>query len=260
MKIKNDDLGCRMKKYEYVTRTHLIQRMPVIIRIDVKSFHTFTKGFDKPFDEDLILSMQNTMKYLCENIQGCVLGYTQSDEISLVLVDYQKLNSNGWFDYNIQKCSSVAASMTTMNFNKAFHFYTNAFYTADEVKPYYKRSAERGALFDARCFNIPKEEVCNYFLWRQNDAVRNSISMVAQANFSHKELQNKSSIEMLEMLSKEKNVKWDEFPSYKKYGSCCIKKNVDNGDGLNRKKWEIDNDIPIFKKEGRDYIDSRVII
>ena len=109
-----------MKGYESVSKTRLVSRMPVIIRIDGKAFHTFTRGFKKPFDEVLIKSIQDTMKYLCENIQGCVLGYHQSDEITLVLVDYKKLNSSSWFDNEVQKICSIAASMATMAFNKFF--------------------------------------------------------------------------------------------------------------------------------------------
>lgn len=96
----NDSLGDRMKGfYEARSKTSLVRRMPVIIRLDGKAFHTFTKGFQKPFDSMLMKAMQETMKYLCENIQGCVLGYTQSDEITLVLVDYKKLTSEAWFNY-----------------------------------------------------------------------------------------------------------------------------------------------------------------
>ena len=114
----NDELGKRMKEfYENVPKTRLVRRMPVAIRIDGKAFHTFTKGFAKPFDEVLIKAMQNTMKYLCENIQGCVLGYHQSDEITLILIDYKKLTSAAWFDYEVQKVCSIAASMATMAFN-----------------------------------------------------------------------------------------------------------------------------------------------
>lgn len=117
----HDDLGRRMKEYyEQIPKTKLMRRTPVIIRIDGKAFHSFTKGFKRPFDDVLIESMQETMKYLCENIQGCVLGYHQSDEISLVLVDYHKLTSNAWFDYEVQKICSIAASMATMIFNKIF--------------------------------------------------------------------------------------------------------------------------------------------
>ena len=106
--------------YEQVPKTQLVRRMPVMIRIDGKAFHTFTRGFQKPFDNILIKSMQETMKYLCENIQGCVFGYTQSDEITLVLVDYKKLTSSACFDYQVQKMCSISASMATMIFNKVF--------------------------------------------------------------------------------------------------------------------------------------------
>ena len=118
----NDNLGNRMKTYyEQIPKTRLMRRTPVAIRLDGKAFHTFTKGFKKPFDEVLIKSMQETMKYLCENIQGCVLGYTQSDEITLILVDYKNLNSCAWFDYEVQKMCSVSASTATMAFNKFFY-------------------------------------------------------------------------------------------------------------------------------------------
>ena len=103
MSNNKDSLGDRMKTYEYVSRTYLTRKLPVVIRIDGKAFHSFTRGFKKPFDEVLVKSMQDTMKYLCENIQGCVLGYTQSDEITLVLVDYQDRESCAWFDNNIQE-------------------------------------------------------------------------------------------------------------------------------------------------------------
>lgn len=115
------DIANRMKEfYETVPKTKLMRRCPVAIRIDGRSFHSWTRGFDKPFDEVLIKSMQDTMKYLCENVQGVVLGYFQSDEISLILVDYKKLNSSAFFDYEVQKVCSITASMATMAFNKYF--------------------------------------------------------------------------------------------------------------------------------------------
>ena len=117
----HDDLGTRMKEfYEQVPKTRLVRRMPVAIRIDGKAFHTFTRGFHKPFDNILIKTMQETTKYLCENIQNCVFGFTQSDEITLILIDYQKLTSSAWFDYEVQKLCSISASMATMAFNKFF--------------------------------------------------------------------------------------------------------------------------------------------
>lgn len=270
----NDELGTRMKEfYEGVPKTRLVRRMPVAIRLDGKAFHTFTRGFEKPFDEVLGRAMRGTMKYLCENIQGCVLGYTQSDEITLILVDYQNLNSCAWFDYEVQKMCSIAASMATMAFNKFFTKNVNYFEmthehddTINEYCTTLVNAAEKGAMFDARCFNIPKEEVCNLIYWRQLDATRNSIQMVGQANFSHKELQNKSCNMIQEMLFAEKGINWNDYPTYLKRGSCCIKTtiqnpNVDIKDGAYPKSvWMIDLDIPIFKGDGRDYIDKLVFI
>ena len=269
-----DELGTRMKEfYESVPKTRLVRRMPVAIRIDGKAFHTFTRGFQKPFDEILVKSMQDTMKYLCENIQGCVLGYTQSDEITLILVDYQNLNSCAWFDYEVQKMCSIAASMATMTFNKFFTKNVNYFEmthehddTINEYCTTLVNAAEKGAMFDARVFNIPKEEVCNLIYWRQLDATRNSIQMVGQANFSHKELQNKSCNMIQEMLFAEKGINWNDYPTYLKRGSCCIKTtiqnpNVDIKDGAYPKSiWMIDLDIPIFKGDGRQYIDKLIYI
>lgn len=282
---KRDALGDRMKKYEYITRTYLVPRMPVIIRLDGKAFHTFTKGFKRPFDEVLISTMQDTTKYLCENIQGCVLGYTQSDEITLVLVDYKKLNSCAWFDNNIQKMCSIAASMATFAFNRFFVANMNAFYEfntnidlteigyhitfseEDNGKYYeaYKKAAEKGAMFDARVFNIPKEEVCNCVLWRQNDATRNSVEMVAQAHFSHGILQHKSQSQMQDMLMLEKGINWNDFPVHQKRGSCCVRmpkivQATPECEPIVRFEWNIDKNIPIFKGEGRKYIEDLVFV
>ena len=270
----NDEVGMRMKEfYEEVPKTRLVRRMPVAIRIDGKAFHTFTRGFKRPFDEVLGKSMRETMKYLCENIQGCVLGYTQSDEITLILVDYQNLNSCAWFDYEVQKVCSIASSMATMAFNKFFTKNVNYFEmthehddTINEYCTTLVNAAEKGAMFDARCFNIPKEEVCNLIYWRQLDATRNSIQMVGQANFSHKELQKKSCNMIQEMLFAEKGINWNDYPTYLKRGSCCIKTtiqnpNVDIKDGVYPKSiWMIDLDIPIFKGDGRQYIDKLIYV
>lgn len=254
--MSNDNLGDRMKKYENVSRTHLTTRTPVIIRIDGKSFHTFTRGFNRPFDDILIKSMQETMKYLCENIQGCVLGYTQSDEITLVLIDYQNLNTAAWFDYNIQKCASIASSMATMTFNKCFEqevLYLK-FQSHSQTSPY-DVALNKGAMFDARVFNIPKEEVCNCLLWRQLDATRNSIQMVAQSQFSHKELQGLTCDMLQEKLFAEKGINWNDYPPHYKRGSCCIKKDLENG----RRKWVVDIEIPKFVNEGRKYVDDLIM-
>ena len=276
----NDELGKRMKEfYEQVPKTRLVRRMPVAIRIDGKAFHTFTRGFEKPFDEVLGRAMRETMKYLCENIQGCVLGYTQSDEITLILIDYKKLTSSAWFDYEVQKMCSIAASMATMAFNRVFKEEVNAWFGEQTVPisesiaqryNLYMEKIEKGAMFDARVFNIPKEEVANLIYWRQLDATRNSIQMVGQANFSHSELQNKSCNVIQEMLFQERDINWNDFPTHLKRGSCCVKseatttcaKTVDGQVitwAAERPHWEIDLEIPIFKEEGRQYINKRIL-
>ena len=279
----NDELGSRMKEfYESVPKTKLVRRMPVAIRLDGKAFHTFTRGFKKPFDEVLGRTMRETMKYLCENIQGCVFGYTQSDEITLILIDYKKLTSSAWFDYEVQKMCSISASMATMAFNKFFyeaiqdwywedHLVTNLKLPSKEnLKDIYIKAAEKGAMFDTRVFNIPKEEVANLIYWRQLDATRNSIQMVGQANFSHSELQNKSCNMIQDMLFTQKGINWNDFPTHLKRGSCCVKneetttcaKTVD-GEVITwateRPHWEIDLKIPIFKGEDRKYINRCIL-
>ena len=277
----NDELGIRMKTfYEEIPKTKLMRRTPVAIRIDGKAFHTFTRGFQKPFDEVLIKSMQETMKYLCENIQNCIFGFTQSDEITLILVDYQTLTTEAWFDYQVQKLCSISASMATMAFNKFFYenvFQYNGMASMDmsnkkyPYKEIYAKAIEKDAMFDARCFNIPKEEVTNLIYWRQLDASRNSVQMVGQAYFSQEELQDKSCSDIQDMLMT-KGVNWNDLPTYQKRGSCCVKNKIfieSNGvtadvylrnTSKSKNKWIIDTNIPIFKGEGREYIDKLVYV
>ena len=229
---KFDSLGDRMKRYENVPKLNLVRRMPVIIRLDGKAFHTFTRGFERPFDELLMKTMDATMKFLCENIQGCVLGYKQSDEITLVLVDYKTLKTDAWFEYSVEKMCSIAASMATLAFNKAFEENVDDWYclnmcdrNQDEVdklnaqaKCYYSKLNK--AMFDARVFNLPKEEVMNCLIWRQQDATRNSIQSVGQVNFSHKELNGKSCNDIQDMLFTQKGINWNDFPVACKRGTC----------------------------------------
>ena len=265
----NDQLGKRMKEYyEQVPKTRLVRRTPVAIRLDGKAFHTFTRGFQKPFDAILIKTMQETMKKLCESIQGCVIGYTQSDEITLILQDYKELDTAAWFDYEVQKICSIAASMCTLYFNQIFRTNINE-YCAGKVMDEYQKTLclarDKGAMFDARVFNIPKEEVTNLIYWRQVDATRNSIQMVGQANFSHKQLQNKSCNQIQDMLMLEKQINWNDFPAYQKRGSCCIRVRTEEKDPINpeavvvRSKWIVDLNIPKFVNEDRNYIESRIL-
>lgn len=247
--MKRNHLGNRMKGYEYIPRNFLSKKIPVIIRLDGKSFHTFTKGMRRPFDELLISTMQDTAKYLCENIQGVKIAYTQSDEITLLLTDFESINTQGWFDYNAQKMTSVSASMATLAFNKAFMANINM------CKAYEYINKVDNALFDSRVFSIPKEEVCNCFIWRQQDATRNSIQMAGQANFSFKELQNKSCDMIQEILFTQKGINWNNYETYLKRGSCIIKEKYFMGQNMDveRSRWVVDKNIPLFT-EKRKYI------
>jgi tRNA(His) 5'-end guanylyltransferase len=266
---KRDNLGDRMKNnYENRSKTYLIRRMPVIIRLDGKAFHTFTKGMVKPFDKRLMETMQETTLALCDSIMGCVLGYTQSDEITLVLVDYNNIDTEAWYDYSVQKMASVSASLCTFFFNKIFQKKVDEFIKShqkvvDNPETYgaelsesvkklinaYTKAVNKGAFFDARVFNIPKEEVTNCVLWRQQDASRNSVSSLAQAHFSHKELQGKNSSQMQDMLMDSYGINWNNLSVSEKRGSCVIK------DG---ESWVIDTEIPIFTGEGREYIEKLI--
>lgn len=203
-----DNLGDRMKRnYEDRAKTYLPRRTNTIIRVDGKAFHTFTKNCKRPFDDILIEAMDITAYHVALELQGCKLAYVQSDEISFLLTDYDSLQTDAWFNGNVQKICSVAASTTSSLFN------------------WFYRPAGRPAIFDARVFTIPElSEVSNYFLWRSNDATRNSISMVAQSLYSHSELQYKSCNEMQEMIF-QKGTNWNDISPRKKHGGLVIREN-----------------------------------
>ena len=233
---KNCSIMTRMKSnYENRSKTFLTRRTPVICRLDGKAFHTWTRGLKKPFDEGLIEDMEATTKFLCENIQGVKLGYCQSDEISLLLTDYETLDTQAWFDYNVQKMTSISASMAAAKFNQLRVFRmlvdTGSSYSSDTRVENFNL-----AFFDSRVFNIPKEEVSNYFLARQKDAVKNSISMLAQSLYSPKELHKKNQSDMQE-LCWQKGHNWNDLDYRKKRGCTIIK--VQKDYCFRRKSWGI---------------------
>lgn len=235
---KNDSLGDRMKDYENITRNRLMRRTPVIIRIDGKAFHTFTKGLKRPFDEVLGDAMELTTFKLVSNIQGAVFGYTQSDEISILLQDWASFETDAWFDNNIQKMVSVAASMATAYFNGCYQHPTS----------------QNPAMFDARIFNIPREEVCNYFIWRQQDATRNSVQMLSQSMFSHNELQGLNNSKLQDKMMLEKNVNWNDLPTCWKRGRAVVELEV--GGVPSRVKF-MDKNPPIFTVD-RNYVERHM--
>lgn len=258
--MSNDSLGDRMKSYEDAYRTNLPIRLPVILRIDGKAFHSYTKDCKKPIDQRLLDCMNETAKFLCKNIQGCQIAYVQSDEISLLLNNYTDINTQAWFDNTLQKMVSVSASMagTIFTFNswRIWMGGVAAPVGLESIKP---------AFFDSRAFVLPKEEVVNYFLWRQQDATRNSVQMLARTLYSHKQCENKDNSELQEMCW-QKGINWNDCPTTQKRGRCIVKtKTVREGANpktgevftAERSEWVVDNEIPIFSQD-RKYIDQYV--
>lgn len=222
---KHCEIMRRMKdNYESRQRHFLIRRIPVIIRIDGKAFHTYTKGLHKPFDHDLIEAMDSTAKFLCQEIQGAQCAYVQSDEISILVTDYKEFNTQAWFDYNQSKIESVSASLATGKFNfLRINQELNLIGKVDHIGSDFKL-----AFFDSRADNIPKEEVANYFLARQKDAVKNSIASLAQSLYSHKELEGKNESELQELCF-QKGHNWNDLPVGQKRGRFIIKNTLVNG-------------------------------
>ena len=262
--MKELTLSDRMKTYyEGRSQTYLTRYTPVIIRLDGCHFHTFAKKFNKPFDKVFAKTMQDTTKYLCEKIQGVKFAYTESDEISLLLIDYNKedlsIQTEAWFDYRVQKIVSVSASLATVAFNK---FFVKNMYelNTDPVDTYrdnvfkaYEKAVEEGATFDSRAFNLPKEEVVNYFVWRQTDAIRNSKSALGQANYSQKVLNGLSSNQIIEKCKAELAIDWNDFEGEQKWGTVVTKVQVEG----ERPKWTMDIDPPLFV-ELREYIEKLI--
>jgi len=244
----HDELGVRMKeRYEHRAQTYLPRRTYTIIRIDGKAFHTFTEKCRRPYDESLMWWMDYTTQQLCKEIQGAIFGYTQSDEISILLADFATINTDAWFDGNIQKICSISASAATYYFNLV-------------------QNLERKALFDSRCFVISDPvEVHNYFVWRQNDCTRNAINMAGQSMYSHKELHNKNVNEVQEMIF-QKGKNFNDYPAGFKRGRIIVKRKSQKQiksltspsgyDTIESKEWVIE-EPPIFTQD-KDYLKNLI--
>lgn len=219
-----DELGERMKgQYEERSRSFLTRRNYTIVRLDGKAFHTYTRGLNRPYDIPLQEDMLETTRYLLDNLQGSVFGYCQSDEISLLFQDFKKDTTCALYDGNVQKITSVSASLATGIFNQLR----------------LKRGIAKLAFFDSRVFTIPDPiEVENYFIWRQKDATRNSISMAAQSVYSHKELHQKGQSDMQELLF-QKGINWNDYPASFKRGQSLVK---------NERNWDAP-ETPIFTQD-----------
>ena len=229
-----------MKGYERAGRSALPPRMPVIIRLDGKAFHTWTRGLERPFDERLIAGMDAVTLAVCEEVQGAQIAYVQSDEISILLHNYKRLDTQAWFDNQVQKMVSVAAGIASARM------------TSVSAEMFGKT---KEAIFDARTFVLPEEEVVNYFLWRQQDATRNSIQMVAQSMYSHTELHKKNTSDLQEMIFA-KGQNWNELPTRLKRGRCAVRRVQDDALAV-RAHWAIDNEPPIFGQD-RAYVERHL--
>lgn len=250
--MNTQSLGNRMKRYEGITKNFLLPNSYSVIRIDGKCFSSYTRGLDKPFDKGLIEDMVETARFLCENIQGVHLAYTQSDEISLILSDLQSNESEVFFNGNVQKMASVSASFATAKFNQLRFIRKSKFEDGERGMGRTEVSdMQTLAFFDSRVFTLPSfAETLNYLRWRQRDAVKNSISMVAQSLYSHKELHKKNSSDKQEMIF-QKGQNWNDYPDGEKRGSTVVKRMKDlisdDGDVYKRSVWEIE--YPDFTKE-----------
>lgn len=239
----HDELGNRMKEqYESRTQFLLPRRTYTIVRVDGKAFHTYTRHCNRPFDATLASDMDATGIALCEGMQGACFAFVQSDEISVLLTDFATDQTEAWFDGSMQKIVSISASIATAKFNE--------------------RRGDWKALFDSRVFTIPdRTEVENYFIWRQNDATRNSIQMAAQAQFSPKQMHHKSCDELQEMLFTEKNINWNDYQDGFKRGRVVVKASGEKDVEFTHKRtkevmrqtafrtWWESHDAPWFTKE-----------
>lgn len=242
-----DSLGDRMKGY-YETRTQLFlpRRTYTMIRLDGKAFHSYTKGFKRPYDLGLMRVMDLTAVKLCESIQGAKMAFVQSDEISIVLTDFDTEQTDAWFDGNVQKMTSISAAIATAAFN-------NGMYLDEEILA----NMDKVAYFDSRVFTLPTAtEVRNCFVWRQQDATRNSIQMGAQSLYSQKELNKKNTSELQEMMW-QKGQNWNDYPVGFKRGRAIVKeqfehhgtdKKTGNAVVTQRNRW-VSVDPPIFTQE-----------
>jgi tRNA(His) guanylyltransferase len=238
----SEPIGDRMKRYEHASKTTLTWRMPVIIRIDGRAFHTYTSGLDRPFCEKFIHAMNLTAQAVCEDAQGAALAYVQSDEISILLHGYRRLDSRPWFENEVQKIVSIAAGLASATFTAAS---TPLF---GRIKP---------ACFDARAFVLPESEVNNYFLWRQQDATRNAIQMTAHAHYSQRALHGKNRDDMRAMLLA-KGIDFEAQPTHHRRGRCLFRESFEEKDAV-RHRWVVDNQIPIFK-EDPSYVERHLVV
>ena len=232
----------KLKAYEQRTDTKLSVDMPIILRIGGKSFKTLTKNCDKPFDDVVARAMYKTMLELCKNIPYCVLGYTYSDEITLLIVNKGLDGATPWYENRAQKLCSVTASMATAQFCKFFVEYTKLYNR--------ELSIDLGLVaFDCRCFNILENDVIEYFIWRQKACVRHAVMGIAHTMYSNKELYKKSDGTVRKMIKEKTGKAFAGVEPGYCYGFCAVRRLVRLPSLNVRNMWTIDKDVPKFWRE-----------
>lgn len=218
-----DELGDRIKRYyEDALRVQLPRQTHVVLRIDGRSFHQFTRDLERPYCRPLADALDTAALVLCREMTGCRFAYGQSDEYSFLLSDLDTEKSPLWFDGNLQKLVSVGASVFTAAFARAY-------------------ASEKLASFDCRALVIAQaSEVEKYFVWRQLDATANSLNMLASAHYTHAELLGKSEAEKHDLLHA-KGLNWAKETADFKRGRA-VRRNA-AGD------WAVDREIPIFQRD-----------
>ena len=219
-KEKGLSLGDRMKKYEDVSRFYLTPKQPAIVRVDGRAFHTYTKQkwCKKPYSDILIRAFQRTTLKVCEETMNVCFAFHQSDEVSFLLKDYERKEQQQLFGGNIQKIATTFASKFTAHFNQIM---------IDELRPDYNDEYPALGEFDARVFTAPLHEATNYFIWRQQDWIKNSITQYSMSFFSDKQLHNKNSDEKKKMIIEKGEKAWDDLENHLKYGTFFRKEKVE---------------------------------
>ena len=231
-----EPLGDRMKRYEAAASPVLPWRLPVVVRVDGKAFHTWTRGLERPWSAAFSTAMDSAALLLCKEMQGARLAFVQSDEISVLLWPWRTVESMPWFDNQLSKIVSVAAGLASAEMTLCSELV---------------HGGPRRAVFDARAFAIPESDVANYFVWRQQDAERNSLLGLTQAHYSHREMHGAKKAQMHDLLHA-KGVNWNDLPTEQKRGRCIRRSGAND-----MEDWIVDREIPIFT-QAREYIEGHL--
>ena len=255
MQFKNLEDKCQY--YRSLTDYKLLPNSYVLVMLDGRSFSNLIKNkFEKPFDESFIDMMNQTAQYVCENVEGTKFAYVQSDEISLVLTDFDTPTTDSFFGYRLCKLTSLIASIATAKFNRLMIKYRlekgMGINPGDVIdnSPLYQ--------FDCKVWNVPNlNDVYAWFLYRQIDCVRNSKQQAAQSYIPHKELMNLNTDKQINLLFEKENIDWNQYSADKKYGRFISKhkvimNNIDTGDVYYRHKWLVQPAFPLMDETGRE--------